>query len=178
MRCVAATKRMGGGAGLRFWVSVSAVCLLSLCVFGSLPRAFGATYKEATDRIAEADLGLRGAFGVVADAEQHGANVSVLAERLNEAGAFLARAREYLTVGNYSGAISFADDCKSLVDGVGSDAVVLRSDAVAAAGNWWIPIVISVSGSVVVVVVLFFVWRWFKQGYLKRILKSRPEVNG
>jgi hypothetical protein len=132
-------------------------------------------------------LGLRGAFGVVADAEQYGANVSVLAQRLNQAGASLARAREYLTVGNYSGsagaryysdAISFADDCKSLADGVGSDAVALKSDAVAAAGNWWIPVVISVSGSVIVVVVLFFVWRWFKQGYLKRILRSRPEVTG
>jgi hypothetical protein len=121
-------------------------------------------------------LGLRGAFGVVADAEQYGANVSVLAQRLNQAGASLARAREYLTVGNYSGAISFADDCKSLADGVGSDAVALKNDAVAAAGNWWIPIVISVLGSVVVVVVLFFVWRWFKQGYVKRILKSQPEV--
>jgi len=143
-----------------------------------VPGAFGATYKEAADRIAEADLGLRGAFGVVADAEQYGSNVSVLAQRLNQAGAFLARAREYLKVGNYSGAISFADDCQSLADGVGSDAAALRSDAVAPAGNWWIPIVISVSGSVVVVVVLFFVWRWFKQGYLKRILKSRPEVTG
>jgi hypothetical protein len=157
---------------------VSAICLLSLCVFGLVPKAFGATYKEAADRIAEADLGLRGAFGTVADAEQHGANVSVLAQQLNQAGAFLARAREYLTVGNYSGAISFADDCESLAGGVGSDAVALRSDAVAAAVNWWIPIVFSVSGSVVVVVVLFFVWRWFKQGFLKRILKNRPEVTG
>jgi hypothetical protein len=65
-----------------------------------------------------------------------------------------------------------------LADGVGSDAVALKNDAVAAAGNWWIPIVISVLGSVVVVVVLFFVWRWFKQGHLKRILKSQPEVTG
>jgi hypothetical protein len=123
-------------------------------------------------------LGLRGAFSTVADAEQHGANVSVLAQRLNQAGALLARANEYLTVGNYSGAISFADDCESLAGGIGSDADALRSDAVAAAGNWWIPIVFSVSGSVLVVVVLFFVWRWFRQGYLKRILKSRPEVTG
>jgi hypothetical protein len=143
-----------------------------------MPGVFGATYKEAADRIAEAEESLRGAFDTVVDAEQAGANVSVLAQRLNQAGASLARAREYLTVGNYSGAISFADDCKSFADGVGSDAVALRSDAIGAAGNWWIPIAISVSGSAMVIVVLFFVWRWFKQGYLKRILRSRPEVTG
>lgn len=168
---------------MRFWVSTPLICLLFLCVFCLLPRAFAATHKEAADRIAEADLGLRSAFGTVADAEQHGVNVSqyMLTLRLNQAGAFLARARSYLTVGNYSGAISLADDCKSMADGIGSDARALRSDAVAAGGNWWIPIVISASCSAVVVVVLFFVWRWFKQGFLRareRILKSRPEVTG
>ena len=178
MRCVAATRRMGGGAGLRFWVSVSVICLLCLCVFGSVPRVFGATYKEAADRIAEAEDSLRGAFNTVVDAEHAGANVSVLAQRLNQAGASLGRARGYLTVGNYSGALSFADNCKSLAGGVGSDAVALKGDAVAAAGNWWVPVVISVAGSVVVIIAMFAVWRWFKRGYLKRVLGSRPEVTG
>ncbi len=128
--------------------------------------------------VAGADQALRAAFRSVLDAEQSGANVSALLPRLNEAGSALTVAEEALTAGNYSDAAVSAGVCKSLANGVEGDAVVLKSDAVAAAGNWWVTVVLSVVGSVVFVGVLFFVWRRFRRGYLKRMLGSRPEVTG
>jgi ABC-type uncharacterized transport system permease subunit len=101
-----------------------------------------------------------------------------LLSRLDEVGSNLTWAEVALAAGNYSDAVGFAGVCKSEADLVGVDAVGLGNDAVLAAGDWWMMVVFSVVGSVVFVVVLFFVWRWFKRGYLKRVMQSRPEVTG
>jgi hypothetical protein len=83
-----------------------------------------------------------------------------------------------LAAGNFSDAVGFAGVCKSEAVSVRADAVVLRNDAVVVAGNWWMTVVFSVAGSVVFVVVLVFVWCRFRQGYLKRVMRFRPEVKG
>jgi hypothetical protein len=140
--------------------------------------AFGVTYQDAAGQVADADQALRDAFKSVVDAEQKGANVSLLLSRLDEAGSNLTWAEAALEAGDYSDAVSFAGVCKSAADLVGVDAVGLGNDAVVAAGNWWMMVVFSVAGSVVFVVVLVFVWRRFRQGYLKRVMKFRPEVTG
>jgi hypothetical protein len=148
--------------------------------FGScaVQRGLAVEYQDASAHVLVADQSLRVAFNSSLDAEQGGANVSALLVKLSDAGSILRRAEAALAAGNYSDALSLADTCKSLADGVRTDASVLKSDAVAAAGNWWMTVVFSVAGSVVFVVVLFFVWGRFKQRYLKRLLRSRPEVTG
>jgi len=169
---------MGGGAGLRFWVNVFAVCLLSVCVLCFVRGAFAVTFQEASDQVAAADQALRVAFNSVLDAEQSGANVSVLLPRLNEAGVALSGAEMALKAGNYSDAVSGALACKSLASGVSDDAVVLKNGAVAAWGYWWVTVLLSVAASVVFAGAVFLVWRWFRRGYVKKMLGSRPEVTG
>ncbi len=169
---------MRGGADLRFWVNAFTVCLLGVCVLGLVSCAFAATPQEATDQVASADHALRVAFKSVLDAEHSGANVSVLLTRLDEAGSALTIAEEALTAENYSVAVDSAAVCKSSADGVAGDAAALMNEAVAASGSWWLTVVLSVVASVVFVGVLFFVWRRLKQGYLRKMLRTRPEVTG
>jgi hypothetical protein len=157
---------------------VFAVCLLSVCVLCFVRGVFAVTFQEASDQVAAADQALRVAFNGVLDAEQSGANVSVLLSRLNEAGVALSGAEVALKAGNYSDAVSGALTCKSLAIDAGEDALALKNDAVAASGYWWVTVLLSWVVSVVFVGVLFFVWRWFRRGYVKKMLGSRPEVTG
>jgi hypothetical protein len=75
-------------------------------------------YQDASAQILVADQSLRVAFNSSLDAEQSGANVSALLVRLSDAGSILRRAEASLAAGNYSDALSLADTCKSLADGV------------------------------------------------------------
>jgi hypothetical protein len=149
--------------------------ILGVCM---VRDAFGVTYQEAAGQVADASQALGKAFDSIANAEQNGANVSLLLSRLDWAGSNLTWAEMALAAGNYSDAVSFAGVCKSEADAVGVDAVVLGNNAVLAAGNWWRMVVFSVVGSAVFVVALLFVWRRFKAGYVKRVMKSRPEMTG
>lgn len=163
---------------MRFWVNVSAICLLSLCIAGFVQSALAVTYQEAADQVANADQTLRSAFNSVSDAEQSGANVSILLSRLTEASSVLTQAEEALMGANYSSTVNLAGTCKSLATVVGEDAVALKSDVAAASGNWWITVLLSSVASVATVVAVFFVWRWFRRNYLRKMMESRPEVTG
>jgi hypothetical protein len=163
---------------LRFWARLFLTGFLVVLGVCLVHDVFGVTSQDAAGQVADADQALRNAFNSVVGAEQQGANVSGLLSRLDEAGANLTWAEVALAAGNYTDAVSFAGACRSEALSVDADAVVLRNDAVVVAGNWWMMVVFSVAGSVVFVVVLFFVWRRFRQGYLKRVMGSRPEVTG
>ena len=163
---------------MRFWVKLFLVGLLAVLGVCLVRDVFGVTYQDAAGQVADADQALRAAFDRVVDAEQHGANVSVLLSRLDGAAGNLSWAEVALAAGNLSDAVSFAGVCRSEAVSVGSDAVGLGNDALVVAGYWWVMVVFSVVGSVVFVVVLVFVWRRFKAGYLKKVLGSRPEVKG
>jgi hypothetical protein len=161
---------------LRFWIKLFLIGFLIVLGVCLVHDAFGVTYQDAAGQVTDASQALQDAFKSVVDAEQKGANVSLLLSRLDEAGSNLTWAEAALAVSNYSDAVSFAGVCKSEADLVGVDAVGLGNDAVLAVGNWWIMVVFSVVGAVVFLAVLFVVWRFFKRGYLKRVMHSRPEV--
>jgi len=139
---------------------------------------WGSGRDEAVVRVGEADAALRGAFVAVVGAEGAGANVSGLLVRLNVAGGLLSSAVVAFQDGNYTLAVERAGDCVGLADGVLGDAGLLKADAVAHAGGWWVTVSFSAVGSVVFVGVLLLVWRLFRRFYGERFLKSRPEVAG
>jgi hypothetical protein len=134
--------------------------------------------EEASVAVANAEGSLQNAFRTVSDAEGAGANVSALMKRLNQADDALTGAEVALAAGNYSDATNKAEMCQGLAHGVSGDAVVLKTGAVAAFGYWWVTVLVSVVCSVVFVGAVFFVWRWFKRGYVKKMLGSRPGVMG
>jgi len=160
---------------LRWLVNVFAV-LAVVCLVFSVPLGLAIGAEEASAVVADADTALRGAFTAALNAESVGVNVSGLMGRMNDAGVALTGARVALAAGNYSDAVSRAGECKGLADGVAADAGVLKNDAAAQASLWWVTVLLSVTGSVVFVVVLFLVWRRFKRYYADRLLGCRPEV--
>jgi hypothetical protein len=132
---------------------------------------------EASSSVGEADVAVRRAFNATLDAERAGANVSGLILRLNEAGGILAEAEMALGNGNSSEAASKAGQCIGIAESVKGDADVLKASALVEARTvFWASLAFSVVGIAVFVVVLALVWRWFKRGYVGKMLGMKPEV--
>jgi hypothetical protein len=132
---------------------------------------------EASSSVGEADVAVRRAFNATLDAERAGANVSGLILRLNEAGTILGEAEMALKDGNSSEAASKAVQCVEIAESVKGDADVLKASALDEAQTvFWTSLTFSVVGIAVFVVVLEFVWRRFKRGYVRKMLGMKPEV--
>jgi hypothetical protein len=132
---------------------------------------------EASSSVGEADVAVRRAFNATLDAERAGANVSGLIVRLNEAGGILTEAEMALGNGNSSEAAGKAVQCIGIAESVKSDADVLKASALDEAQTvFWASLTFSVVGIAVFVVVLVLVWRWFKGGYVRKMLGMKPEV--
>jgi hypothetical protein len=132
---------------------------------------------EASSSVGEADVAVRQAFNATLDAERAGANVSGLIVRLNEAGDALREAEIALGNGNSSEAASKAVQCIGIAESVKGDAVVLKASALDEARTvFWASLTFSVVSIAAFAVVLALVWRWFKGGYVRRMLGMKPEV--
>jgi hypothetical protein len=127
--------------------------------------------------VGEAEVAVRQAFNATLDAERAGANVSGLILRLDEAGGILTEAEIALKDGNSSEAASKAVQCIGIAESVKSDAYASKASALEKAQTvFWTSLTFSVAGIVVFVVVLMLVWRWFKRGYVGKMLGMKPEV--
>jgi len=132
---------------------------------------------EASSAIGYADNALSRAFEAVLEAERAGANVSGLIARLNEAGELLAEAEIARKIGSISEAVSEAEQCSVLADGVRDEAITLKGEALAGAQiAFWQDLTVTAMGSAVFLIVLFFVWGWFKRAYAKKLLRMKLEV--
>jgi len=132
---------------------------------------------EASSAIEGAENVLRQAFEAVLEAERAGANISSLMTTLNEAGRLLAEAEIAYGIGNSGEAVSEADQCYVLVNGVIGEALSLKSSVLADAQRISMQtLTLSLMGSVAFLIVLFFAWGLFKRVYAKRLLKMKPEV--
>jgi hypothetical protein len=131
----------------------------------------------ASSAISEANDALRRAFEAVLEAERVGANVSGLIVKLNEVGGLLAEAEIAYRNGNVSEAVSKAEECSGLADIVRDEALTLKGEALAVRQNiFWQNLSITLVGSAVFLIFLFFVWDWFKRFYSKKLMKMKPEV--
>lgn len=159
---------------------VGAFWFLMLIIFSfgfAFSQVNGNTADEGSSFVLKAEYDLRGAFEAVLEAERAGANVSVLVEKLNEAGRFLAEAENALRGGNFSEAVSEAGRCSLAAEGIVGEALSLKSLALVQSQRAFrLNLAISVVTSSVFIVVLFFVWRWFKGFYVKKLLRMKPEV--
>jgi hypothetical protein len=132
---------------------------------------------EASSSVGEAEVAVRQAFNATLEAERAGGNVSGLIVRLDEAGGLLDEAEIALRNGNSSEAADNASLCMGIAESVKSDADVLKASALDQAQTVFkMYLAFSVVGIAVFVVVLVLVWRWFKRGYVRKILGMKPEV--
>jgi hypothetical protein len=163
------------GFARRFMSFVLLVCLVLILSF---PGFFGAGgYVEAASSLDEADTLVCQAFEAVLEAEAAGANVSVLTARLDEAAALLVRAKMLRRSGKLDEAASLIDEAVDIANDVESEASELKTSASVNRQNMFLLYsTFSVIGAPVFLLVLFFVWRWFKRVYVRGLLKSKPEV--
>jgi hypothetical protein len=158
-------------------ISVSFLLVLVLACLFSHGVAIIRGADEASPSVAEADVAVRRAFNATLDAERAGANVSGLIVKLDEAGGLLAEAENAYKVGNFSEAVSKAEECSMLADGVIGEALSLKTMALADAQTaFWQNLTFSCVGGAAFLVVLFLVWGWFKRVYAEKLLKMKPEV--
>ena len=134
-------------------------------------------HVEAASSLDNAEALVCQAFETVLKAEEAGANVSILIADLNEAGALLAEAEILRRNGNVNEAADLADQAVVIANNVEREALELKN---LASVNWqnvfWLSSVCSLVGGSVFLTVLFFVWRWFRRVYLRKLFRMKPEV--
>jgi hypothetical protein len=144
----------------------------------SMPTIFASNSEDAaTTSIERAENVLVSAFQAVLEAEQVGADVSVLLAQLNEAEEFLAEARMALGLGEFDEAVHSANICSEIGETVTSEADELLVEVY---GSRVMVSWLTMSGSLVGVFVVgfgsFWSWRVFKRRYHRRVLRTKPEV--
>jgi hypothetical protein len=140
----------------------------SLCVLAS---------DDVSSKISAAEDALQRAFAAVLNAENVGANVSYLLVELDLAGMNLTEAEMAYESGSLIEAVSKAEQCSALANGVVNEALALRSSALIDARNAeWQMFTFSGVGAFVLLIALVLVWVLFKRFYNGKLLGMRPEA--
>jgi hypothetical protein len=163
------------GSWLKFLVV--SVFLFMLVPF-LVPWVTATNGDAVPSEVAEAEEALVSAYDVVLEAEEAGANVSGLLDRLSVGGEYLAEAYNYVRLGDSENAGRLAGLCVEAVDDLEGEAALMREEAARLERADLLARVFgSAVGVVVVVVSGVLLWALFKRRYNEKILKLRPEVN-
>ena len=152
---------------------------LLFILFSTLMLSTSASSNQETAifSISEADYSMAQTYEDVLDAEEAGADVSGLLDRLDVAGEYLAEAHIWYRLGDFENATRFAGLCFGVVEEARGEAYRLKSGAY---GLWtaglFVRIIGSFVGVVVVVLLGYVVWRAFKRRYQRRVLGLKLEV--
>jgi len=160
---------------LRFLIVFLLLALVSSAASSPI-STFG--QDEAYNAVQLGEEAISLAFKAVLEAENAGANVSGLVQRLNEAVGFLSEARVLAANGSFDREVAeFTSRCVDVADRVRDEALALLASALA---HRDFVSRLSVAGSVVGVSVflsfMFLSWRWFKVYYRRKVLDLRPEA--
>jgi len=139
-----------------------------------MPYVFAQTDQIASYLQAD-NTAVNQAFSAVLDAEKAGANVTSLQAQLNNVAGNLAQAENSYLSGNYSAAATQADKVLPIAQQVTIHAQEAKQAATVSRQDvFWSTIAFTVIGSIVFVLVLFLVWRWFKRRYINNLSESKP----
>jgi len=134
--------------------------------------------NQTNDKLQAANTAVDQAFSAVLDAEKAGANVTGLLAQLNTADGLLAQAENSIRTGDSTTAAAQADSVLPIAQQVTTAAQSAKQTAIVSSQNaFWLTMALTVIGSIMFILVLFLVWRRFKQSYLKRLSEAKPEVN-
>lgn len=167
MKCLT---RRSEGFGLLLLVAM--VSLLS-----SSYSAFGYENDKAISKLVEADESIFEAFEMLLETEEAGANVSTLTAQLNQARTLLTEAEILSRSGNADEAGEMAHYAVIIANDVQAQALDLKNLASADRQDFLLfSAMYSLVGISVFLIVLFFVWKWFRQVYARKLLRMKPEV--
>jgi len=157
-----------------FLAFLSIALMISMCA-SKTPYAFAQT-GQPESQLEAASNKIGQAFEAVLDAEQAGASVTGLLERLTVAADLLAQAE----IAARRGDLSFGakiDSVLSIAGEVEEAAVAARYAALGADQNaLGSAFAFSSVGVIAFVFVLLLVWRQLKQRYVRRLFEAKPEV--
>jgi len=129
--------------------------------------------------LTEAEEALVSTHEAVLEAEQAGANVSGLLDKLNLGAEYLAEAYVWYRLGVSENASRFAGLCSDVIGGVSSEAVELRDEAKRLGeANFVVNMIRSVVGVIVVFVSCSIVWLIFRRRYRRRVGLMSEVVSG
>jgi hypothetical protein len=156
---------------------VVSVFLFSL-VSVSVPWVSAVDGDVMSLEVAEAEEALILAYDSVLEAEEAGANVSALLNKLSLGGEYLAEAHVSVLLGNFANASRFAGLCVEVGTEVEDEAILLRDEAGRLERE---DVLVRVFGSAVGVIIVvvsgFALWTIFKRRYNQRILGLKLEAN-
>lgn len=137
------------------------------------------TVPEADKAVRDANENLIGAFTAVVTAEKSGANVTVLTTNLNKALHLLNESQVYYNKGNYSLAITCADNSTKISKDIILSAKELRERATQ---ERTFRDIVKVAGTILVIIALYFLcrigWRWWGQRGHKKLMDMRVKEVG
>jgi hypothetical protein len=144
---------------------------------GSMLGCFGVVAVEATDAIGQAEVSLNSAFVAVAEAQDAGADVARLLERLEAAGDFLSEAHLTFRSGDYEAARLLAVECENKVEGVVTEAGQLETAAeLAKIENLSLTAFWSGFGLILLVIFGVVGWMILKKRHFEQVLEMKPEA--
>lgn len=153
---------------IRCWLVFLAALVLTFSAVSAPFCAFAVGEADAGSAIAVAEEKIVVCYRAVADADEAGANVTGLLLTINEAGDLLSRAKLAYKIGDFDSAVDFAVQSQEKLNGLETEASVLRENAMQQ-GYWdfMVYVVGSVVGAIVVVCGGFVVWFLLKRKYEK-----------
>jgi hypothetical protein len=164
---------------IKRFFKVAVLLLLILMVIGlGLHGSFGVLADDdVSSSISAAEDALQRAFVAVLDAENAGANVSALLLKLDVAGENLTDAEMAYKSGSLIEAVSKAEECSALANGIIDEASALKNSALTDARRAeWQTFTFSGIGAFVISIVLALVWIIFKRSYNGKLLGMKPGV--
>ncbi len=133
---------------------------------------------QSSSKLQAANTAVALAFNAVLAAEKAGANVTNLIAQLNTAAGILAQAENSYRTGDYNATAAQADSVLPIAQEVTSVAQNAKQKALVSSQNaFWQMMAFTAIGASVFLLVLFSIWRRFKQGYIKSFSGSKPVVN-
>ena len=164
--------------GAKFKQSIVALLIIlafSLCFLG-VQQATAQT-DQTISKLQAANQAVNQAFNAVLDAEKAGANVTGLMAQINSAQDILAKAENSYRTGDTNNSVAQADSVLPIAQQVTLDAQNAKQNAIISTQNaFWSTIALTIVGIIVLVLVLFLIWRRFKRNYVERLSEAKPEL--
>ena len=155
---------------------ISLLVLLTMCVCVDIHSVTAQT-NAGQSTLNTTRFVIDQAFNGVLAAEKAGANVTELLSKLTSATDYLTRAESAYRNGNLTLVESNADAAVKIARRVTSDAQIAKEEAQNTVNNnFWLTIVLTIVGIIVLVLILFIVWRFIKRSYIKDPIESKPQV--
>jgi predicted amino acid dehydrogenase len=156
------------------------VLLLTAFTASFATMHFACAQTDQTEsKLQAASTAVNQAFNAVSDAEKAGANVTGLLAQLNVVAGDLAQAKNSYRTGDSNAALAQATIVLAVAQEVTSSAQDAKQSALVSGQNGlWLTLVFTVIAGLVFVLVLFWVWRWFKRRYIESLSEAKPEVCG